>query len=253
MSPREEAELTEHLRGLEDADYLQTLTIPLFASKPARRPARGKMLRALKWRRVQGAGRLRSVRLADEIRGYLERARDLRAQRALERGVSEEVAIGFAQELSAPDTTVEEAVTERLAPDQVPAPADDNVPLPIEGDEALSTATVSEVLEIEVLAAQAPDIIEVVDPDVPLNLEEPVAATPPSEPVASEIPSIMELPRASREWTPRWTPLECPAPKTLPRRPRSRLSGVVRRPPSNRFHSSTQRRRRRPHRQANEL
>jgi CheY-like chemotaxis protein len=53
MSPREEAELTEHLRGLENADHLQTLTIPLLASKPARRPAGDRMLRALKWRRAQ--------------------------------------------------------------------------------------------------------------------------------------------------------------------------------------------------------
>jgi hypothetical protein len=181
MSPREEAELTEHLRGLEDADHLQTLTIPLFASKPVRRSARGKMLRALKWRHARSLEGCDPSVFAEEIRGYLERARDLRAQRALERGTDEDVAVGRDPDPAASETDANVAVTEHRLSDQADAPLDAEGPPSLECHDAPAAPLASETLEGEDAVAQAPDKTDLVDPDVLLLAESPMVATPISE------------------------------------------------------------------------
>jgi hypothetical protein len=80
ISPREEADLTEHLRGLQDAEHLQTLTIPLLAARPAARRGHKRTLRGLSWRRAQMLEGCDPSVFADEIRGYLDRAREVREQ-----------------------------------------------------------------------------------------------------------------------------------------------------------------------------
>ncbi len=208
MSPREEAELTEHLRGLEDADHLQTLTIPLLASKPARSPSKGKVLRALKWRRARSLEGCDPCVFADEIRGYLERAGELRAQRELDRAADEEVAIARAQELAASEASTEAAVTEQPPVDPMAVPADDGELL-AECHGAPSTEAESETLEVADATSQASDAIEPVDVDVLPVIEPPVAATPTVERVASEVSDLIELPQASQEWVEQLAQPQC--------------------------------------------
>ena len=83
LSPRDEAEFTSHLQTVPDTDHLQTLSIPILAVTPASQPAK---------RRRFGIGRLLSKEtrsaatgcapevFAEEIRAYLERAGELKAQ-----------------------------------------------------------------------------------------------------------------------------------------------------------------------------
>ena len=85
LSPRDEAELNDHLRTLEGAEHVQTLTIPMLgtaAKKPARRK-RG-LLGAL---RSSGPDKGVSdgcdpAEFADQIRAYIERAQELKAEAA---------------------------------------------------------------------------------------------------------------------------------------------------------------------------
>lgn len=85
LSPRDEADLAEHLRGLDEAEHLQTLTIPLLAGSAT--PASGKkkrLLGKLRGRRSTGGPAVDEsagcdpAHFADEVRGYLKHAEDIR-------------------------------------------------------------------------------------------------------------------------------------------------------------------------------
>ena len=92
MSPGDEAELTDRLRGLDDAGHLQTLTIPLLATGPRAAPARKKgekgglfgKLRAGRPPAASPEGCDPAV-FANQIRGYLDNARETREQAAARR------------------------------------------------------------------------------------------------------------------------------------------------------------------------
>ena len=87
ISPRDEEELIGHLRRLERADHLQTLTIPLLSS--ARVDAEeeeqgGGLLRAFRKRKRRSAARPRGCdpeQFAGEIREYLRRAEEIKSER----------------------------------------------------------------------------------------------------------------------------------------------------------------------------
>jgi cell division septation protein DedD len=84
LSPREEEEAVAHLRGLNHADHLQTLTIPRFASTVEEEGRRGGLLGALTRRRparrtTKGCD---PKQFAEQISAYLQRAEDVKEERA---------------------------------------------------------------------------------------------------------------------------------------------------------------------------
>jgi hypothetical protein len=189
MSPREETELTEHLRSLQDADHLQTLTIPLLASTPAAHPAGSKMLRALGWRHAQALEGCDPSMFADEIRGYLERACELRAQRMLERNVDEGMREARTDQMAATDAGVAPVVTEQ--PLIVPLAASVDVTEPVtERESASSIPWAAEAQGVAEQAAQVADTIDAADEDVDVVFE-PVP-TPAEVPYAAAIMSTEE-------------------------------------------------------------
>ena len=90
LSPRDESELTDHLRSLDGAAHLQTLTIPLLSGVALPAPAkRRRGLFAALQRHVpdKPTAGCDPVVFADQIRSYLERAQELRAEAAEHRAV----------------------------------------------------------------------------------------------------------------------------------------------------------------------
>jgi hypothetical protein len=92
LSPRDEADFTDHLRNLDGAEHLQTLTIPLLATgavTPAKKKKRG-LLSALTGEAERPAaptGCLPAV-FAEEVRNYLARAEELKIEASAERARS---------------------------------------------------------------------------------------------------------------------------------------------------------------------
>jgi CheY-like chemotaxis protein len=95
LSPRDESDLSDHLRGLAEAEHLQTLTIPLLAASSRKVEQKPKKKRGL-------LGKLRGRRsgngpvvdenagcdptlFADEVRGYLSHAEEVRLASAARR------------------------------------------------------------------------------------------------------------------------------------------------------------------------
>ncbi|MGH9146764.1 MAG: hypothetical protein ACRD1Q_08650, partial [Vicinamibacterales bacterium] len=88
LSPRDEADLGDHLRDLEDAEHLQTLTIPLFATGPARETSSRKSGLFGKFKKQSQTGGLNGCDpavFADEIRAYLDRAAEVKTETAARR------------------------------------------------------------------------------------------------------------------------------------------------------------------------
>jgi len=88
LSPRDEEELVAHLRTLEDADHLQTITIPLLATAglAPEEDAGGFFSRA--FRRKKAASVVNGCdpwTFADQVTGYLRTAAEVRATLAAER------------------------------------------------------------------------------------------------------------------------------------------------------------------------
>ena len=83
LSPRDEAEFTSYLQTLPDAAHLQTLSIPMLAVTPAAQPAKRRRSGSDACCRKEAARPRRGCApevFADEIRAYLERAGELKAQ-----------------------------------------------------------------------------------------------------------------------------------------------------------------------------
>jgi hypothetical protein len=81
LSPRDEEEILERLRKMEDADHLQTLTIPQLGAEEEQE-ARAGLLRA--FRRKRAVARPRGCdpgHFGREIRSYLKRAQEIKAER----------------------------------------------------------------------------------------------------------------------------------------------------------------------------
>lgn len=83
LSPRDEADLTGRLRGLEGAEHLQTLTIPLLALGPTPQPKKKRrgLLSALTGEpeRPTAPEGCDPAVFAEEIRNYIARAEELKA------------------------------------------------------------------------------------------------------------------------------------------------------------------------------
>ena len=116
LSPRDEEEAMAHLRGLDHADHLQTLSIPRFASTSEENGRRGGLLGVLTRKRAarKTAG-CDPKQFAEQIASYLQRAEDIKAERA----ALEEAAAA----LLARTTTPEPPVAERPAMPETPATA----------------------------------------------------------------------------------------------------------------------------------
>jgi hypothetical protein len=88
LSPRDEADLSDHLRDLEDAEHLQTLTIPLLATGPAFETSGRKGGLLGKFKKQPATGGVRGCDpavFADEIRAYLHRAAEVKTETAARR------------------------------------------------------------------------------------------------------------------------------------------------------------------------
>jgi CheY-like chemotaxis protein len=123
LSPRDEEEAIAHLRGLDHADHLQTLTIPRFASTSDEERRRGGLFGALTRKRpvkTRTAG-CDPKQFAEQISSYLQRAEDIKEERA----AMAEAAAALAARVETPAPVVEErpAPPQPPPPPAVPAPA----------------------------------------------------------------------------------------------------------------------------------
>jgi hypothetical protein len=83
LSPRDEAELSDHLRTLDNTAHLQTLTIPLLASSaPQARRKRGFLSALRQVTPAAPASGCEPQLFADQIRSYLDRAQELKLEAA---------------------------------------------------------------------------------------------------------------------------------------------------------------------------
>jgi CheY-like chemotaxis protein len=88
LSPRDEAELTEHLRTLEGAEHLQTLMVPLLsgvAVPAAPKRKRGFFSALQRQAPDKPTAGCDPVMFAEQILSYLERAQELKAEAAAAR------------------------------------------------------------------------------------------------------------------------------------------------------------------------
>lgn len=82
LSPREEEEVVAHLRTLDRADHLQTLTIPRIAGSQEDEAPRGLLAAFRRKRPVKTPAGCDPKQFADQIVQYLERAEEIKAERA---------------------------------------------------------------------------------------------------------------------------------------------------------------------------
>jgi hypothetical protein len=114
MSPRDEEELVTHLKSLDGADHLQTLTIPLLAGSAKPEKESGGLLGAFRRRKSAQMQGCDPAVFAEEIAGYLRRAQETKAEiRALK-----EIQFDQAQAQAAQAALAEPA-------EPAPAPVDD--------------------------------------------------------------------------------------------------------------------------------
>ena len=150
LSPRDESHLTDRLRELADAEHLQTLTIPLLASGPQAAPAKkgkGLLAKLSRKRPVVGTEGCEPAVFAEEIRGYLDRAHEVRRESAARRERERLEAIE-AEHLEAIERERQEAIAAEVnASIEVAAePAFEALAtLDVEQDSAVETETASEV------------------------------------------------------------------------------------------------------------
>ena len=107
LSPRDEKELTDHLRHLDGAEHLQTLTIPLLASGAVEPPKKKRgLLSALTGESSKPAAPIGCDPkvFAEEIRNYLLKAEDAKAKAAAEQGRSAKRSAGAGRKKSASAT-----------------------------------------------------------------------------------------------------------------------------------------------------
>jgi hypothetical protein len=129
LSPRDEKDLTDHLRHLDGAEHLQTLTIPLLASgavEPAKKKKRG-LLSALTGESSKPAAPIGCDPkvFAEEIRNYLLKAEDAKAKAAAERSRSAKKSAGAGRKKSAsatPSRSTKSVVESLRTPKQAEKP-----------------------------------------------------------------------------------------------------------------------------------
>ncbi len=189
LSPRDEADLTDHLRDLEGAEHLQTLTIPLLlqlaVAAPNKKKKRG-LLSALTGDSTETpvtAGCDPSV-FATEIADYIARAAEQRTEAAAQRERASQKPRGKVRERSnAPATDAPPAAASSSSYwdwDSAPASVSTPPPLVAEMGETEQTVAPSDSSWANPWDAPAEPAPE---PDAPAPIEEPPA--PEVDPVAS--------------------------------------------------------------------
>jgi len=123
LSPRDEKEIVGQLRKMEDVEHLQTLTIPLLGSAAPEEEKGGGLLRAFRRKRAAAGPRgCDPMHFAKEIRTYLKRAAEIKAER---RASLEAAMTATAVEMPAAKakTVAVEAPAAKAKAASVPAPA----------------------------------------------------------------------------------------------------------------------------------
>ena len=123
LGPRDEAEINEHLKTLDGANHLQTLTIPLLAVPTPKANLRGRVLNAFMRRKTLSIEGCDPSVFGDEIATYLQRALELKAEQS-QREVDLRETQGVAQ---APPATVAEQDVPTVAEQNTPAVAEQDV------------------------------------------------------------------------------------------------------------------------------
>jgi CheY-like chemotaxis protein len=211
LSPRDEEELVAHLRTLEGADHLQTLTIPLLA--PAASDGdegRGFLRKALGKKKKstnQSSVGCDPWTFAEEVAGYLRSAAEARAERewhAERNTIAEARMVGGAppiQEIAieAPEPpTLSDAAAHAAAPE---APAPDTSVEPTVYDwptveavaETLSPGPVAEAAPERILEAPAPEPEPAPVAAAPEEDEQEASAPPGREPEPEPVPEPIYL------------------------------------------------------------
>jgi hypothetical protein len=114
LAPRDEDDLTQHLKTLEHATHLQTLTIPLLASAPVEEHLGSRMFGA--FRRKRKAAPIDGCdprEFGEQIEGYLQRAAELQAEERAREDTQRRQRQDTAQANVAPDVNpLEPAIVE---------------------------------------------------------------------------------------------------------------------------------------------
>ncbi len=131
LSPREEEEAIAHLRGLDHADHLQTLTIPRIASSSDEGGGRKGLLGAFTRRRPskKKTSGCEPKQFAEQIIGYLQRAEEIKEERA----AMAEAAAALAERAATQEPAVEEPpIPVQLAPPSVELATSVEIAPPVE-------------------------------------------------------------------------------------------------------------------------
>lgn len=217
LSPRDEAEFSEHLRSLDGAEHLQTLTIPLLGSPDHEPEVAGRRLLGGFLRRrkaVAPAGCDPSV-YADELRRYLKLAVEGRAERAagliwqaqLE---AENAAIEAGYQDLPVDASANDAPMETWEAVEADAPVqvESNLAPVAQTGEPFEPKSIDQELEIEIIEPEQDAVEPAADPpvedpaDTPAPTDEdpislwlaevaPAAVLEPAE-ESSEAPVVLE-------------------------------------------------------------
>jgi CheY-like chemotaxis protein len=181
LPPRDEHELTDHLRGLRGAMHLQTLTIPQLAGPESR--ARGRtLLGSIGKRRGQSAGTGCDPRVfAEEIRIYLVRAGELRAE-------TEAIAAAMGQ-LAAASASRAADVQAPESPRGEPAVAIE-APAIGEGIPAVEAPAIIDTAPVEAAGGEVGPLDRLPGDAI----GEAIADSPPDEPTATVQATIADVP-----------------------------------------------------------
>ena len=114
LAPRDEDDLTQHLKTLEHATHLQTLTIPLLASAPVEEHLGSRMFGAFRRKRKAAPIDGCDPRVfGEQIEGYLQRAAELQAEERAREDTQRRQRQDTAQANVAPDVNpLEPAIVE---------------------------------------------------------------------------------------------------------------------------------------------
>jgi hypothetical protein len=207
LPPRDEDDLTRHLKALDHAGHLQTLTIPMFASAPTEAKLGGRAFGAFRRKKRPAAmDGCNPNAFGAEIEAYLERAAELRDEhRAAEaaqaaRVVEREAAAAFANDA---EEIAESAQVATALGWDTPCPAPSLVEQYVEQDFSPALAVPSPAIDeaAESTAAQVPSLVEqyvpsLVEQYVPSLVEQYVPSL-----VEQYVPSLVE-PYVEQDFSP---------------------------------------------------
>ena len=208
LSPRDEADLIEHLRTLEGGAHLQTHTIPQLASALGREDEGGGLFSSFRRKKpaASSPAGCDPDLFADEIRLYLQRAEEKKREAAETGAVTPRAALGRRPAETAP-APVEEAPAPAAgsawaspfewrptSARSVAAPPAEPPPPP-----APPIAPLAEIVNAEPPIAVQPSVI--LDPPSPIlaresSIADPVFSIPEPEPLVTDRKSLIPEPEA---------------------------------------------------------